>query len=170
MQAAPAAGLLSLKNTQSAVEPVYWRYHRHVHHYRYWRRPITGATAITGVTLFTGGTIVTGGTTVTTGPLVGAAAGGGKRFSLKVPKAHRCRDASAAAIELGFAPDPLFVVRRCCLKAYFFTQAFVASSHFMSFNPSALGLGLRRICGEHRGRHGKQKSRNNRCAENFWTL
>ena len=40
VQAAPAAGLLSLKNTQSAVEPVYWRYHQHVHHYRYWRRPI----------------------------------------------------------------------------------------------------------------------------------
>jgi hypothetical protein len=36
VQAAPAAGLLSLKNTQSVIEPVYWR-HRHWHHYRYWR-------------------------------------------------------------------------------------------------------------------------------------
>ena len=40
-QAAPAAGLLSLKNSQSVVEPVYWRYHRHWHHYRYWRRPVS---------------------------------------------------------------------------------------------------------------------------------
>jgi hypothetical protein len=40
VQAAPAADLLSLKNSQSAVEPVYWRYHRHWHHYRYWRHPV----------------------------------------------------------------------------------------------------------------------------------
>ena len=40
VQAAPAASLLSLKSTQSAVEPVYWRYHRHWHHYRYWPHPV----------------------------------------------------------------------------------------------------------------------------------
>jgi hypothetical protein len=37
-QAAPAAGLVALKSTQSVVEPVYWR--RHWHGYRYWRRPV----------------------------------------------------------------------------------------------------------------------------------
>jgi hypothetical protein len=37
VQAAPAAGLLALKNPQSVVEPAYWRHHRHWHHYRYWR-------------------------------------------------------------------------------------------------------------------------------------
>ena len=36
VQAAPAAGLLSLKTSQSVVEPVYWRYH----HYRYWRHRV----------------------------------------------------------------------------------------------------------------------------------
>ena len=40
VQAAPAAGLVSLKKTQSVVEPVYLRYQRHVHHYRYWRHPV----------------------------------------------------------------------------------------------------------------------------------
>jgi hypothetical protein len=34
VQAAPAAGLLSLKSTNSVVEPAYWR-HRH-----YWRHPV----------------------------------------------------------------------------------------------------------------------------------
>jgi hypothetical protein len=34
-QAAPAALLPSLKISHSVVEPVYWRYHRHWHHYRY---------------------------------------------------------------------------------------------------------------------------------------
>ena len=37
-QAAPTAGLSSVKSTQSVVEPVYWR--RHWHGYRYWRRPV----------------------------------------------------------------------------------------------------------------------------------
>ena len=41
VQAAPAAGLLSLKTSQSVVEPVYWRY-QHYHYLRhrvYWRHP-----------------------------------------------------------------------------------------------------------------------------------
>ena len=40
VQAAPASALLSAKATTSVVEPVYWRYHRHWHHYRYWRHPV----------------------------------------------------------------------------------------------------------------------------------
>jgi hypothetical protein len=40
VQAAPAANLLSVKRTQSVIEPVYWRWHRHWHHYRYWRHPV----------------------------------------------------------------------------------------------------------------------------------
>ena len=39
-QAAPVALLPSLKISHSVVEPVYWRYHRHWHHYRYWRHPV----------------------------------------------------------------------------------------------------------------------------------
>jgi hypothetical protein len=34
VQAAPAAGLLSMKSTQSVIQPVYWCHHRH--YYRYW--------------------------------------------------------------------------------------------------------------------------------------
>lgn len=36
VQAAPAAGLLALKKSQSVVEPACWRCHRHWRHYRHW--------------------------------------------------------------------------------------------------------------------------------------
>jgi len=66
-QAAPAAGLSSLKNTSSVVEPVYWRY------------LAIGTTIAIGVTLITGAI----GTTIATGArLIAAAAGaGGEAFA-----------------------------------------------------------------------------------------
>jgi hypothetical protein len=64
--------------------------------------PFTGATAITGVTLFTGGTIGICGTTATGGLLVGTAAGGGNRFSLKEAK--------------GPAATPGFICDQCAFQ------------------------------------------------------
>jgi hypothetical protein len=37
VQAAPAAGMLSLTKAQSVVEQAHWRHHRHLRYYRGWR-------------------------------------------------------------------------------------------------------------------------------------